>query len=79
MIGSNGALIPLSNTIQAVSPTSSANIDLTLSSDGKFLYSLKAGIGTIGIFRVNEDGSLTNLGSVGGILAKGGFDGIAAL
>ena len=51
---------------------------MAISSDGKFLYSLNAGIGTIGIFGINKDGSLTSLGSVDGVLAKGGFNGIAA-
>lgn len=78
-IDSNGILTPLPNTIQASNPNGSANIDIAISSDGKFLYSLNAGIGTIGIFGINKDGSLTNLGSVGGILAKAGFNGIAAL
>ncbi|MBV8834537.1 MAG: beta-propeller fold lactonase family protein [Acidobacteriaceae bacterium] len=77
-IGSNGTLTPLPNTVQASDPNGSANIDITISSDGKFLYSLNAGIGTIGIFGINKDGSLSNLGSIGGVLAKGGFNGIAA-
>ena len=77
-IGSNGTLTPLPNTVQASDPNGSANIDMTISSDGKFLYSLNAGIGTIGIFGINKDGSLSNLGSIGGVLAKGGFNGIAA-
>jgi hypothetical protein len=50
---------------------------MAISSDGKFLYSLNAGIGTIGIFAINKDGSLGNLGSVGGVTAKSGFNGIA--
>jgi len=77
-IGSNGTLTPLPNTVQASDPNGSANIDITISSDGKFLYSLNVGIGTIGIFGINKDGSLSNLGSIGGVLAKGGFNGIAA-
>jgi 6-phosphogluconolactonase len=77
-INNNGTLTPLANTIQATNRTGSANLDMTISSDGKFLYSLNAGIGTIGIFGINENGSLSNLGSVGGILAKSGFNGIAA-
>lgn len=77
-INSNGALTPLPNTVQASNPNGSSNIDMTISADGKFLYSLNAGIGAIGIFGINKDGSLTNLGSIGGVLAKGGFNGIAA-
>lgn len=77
-IGSNGALTPLPNTVQAMNPSGSANIDLAISSNGRFLYSLNAGIGTIGIFAINKDGILTSLGSVGGVVAKAGFNGIAA-
>jgi 6-phosphogluconolactonase (cycloisomerase 2 family) len=77
-IGSNGALTSLPNTVQATNPSGSANLDMAVSSNSKFLYSLNAGIGTIGIFSINKDGSLTNAGSAGGILAKAGFNGIAA-
>ena len=51
---------------------------MAISSDGKFLYSLNAGIGTIGIFAINKDGSLGSLGAVSGVAAKGGFNGIVA-
>ena len=77
-INGNGTLTALPDTIQANNPNGSANIDLAINSDGRFLYSLNAGIGTIGIFAINQDGSLANLGSIGGVLAKGGFNGIAA-
>jgi 6-phosphogluconolactonase len=77
-IGSNGTLTPLPQTVQAANPSGSTNLDIAISSNGKFLYSLNAGNGTIGIFGINKDGSLTNFGSVGGILAKAGFNGIAA-
>lgn len=60
-------------------PDGSTNIDLTVSSDGKFLYSLNVGIGSIGIFAINENGTLTSVGSVAGVLAAQGFNGIAAL
>ena len=75
----NGILTPLPKTLQANNPNGSANIDLTISSDGKFLYTLNAGIGTLGIFAINKDGSLTSIASIGGIVANGGFNGIAAL
>jgi len=51
---------------------------LTISSNGKFLYTLNTGNGTIGVFAIHKDGSLTNLGSADGIVAAGGFNGIAA-
>ena len=34
------------------------NIDLALSENSKFLYSLNTGDRTIAVFRVNQDGSL---------------------
>jgi 6-phosphogluconolactonase (cycloisomerase 2 family) len=77
-VNNNGTLTPLPNTVQASHANGSANLDMTISADGKFLYSLNAGIGTIGVFSINKDGSLANLGSIGGLLAKGGLNGIAA-
>jgi 6-phosphogluconolactonase (cycloisomerase 2 family) len=77
-INDDGSLVPLPNTVQAMNPNGSANIDMAISADGKFLYSLNSGIGTIGIFGINKDGSLTSLGSIGRLAANGGLNGIAA-
>ena len=77
-INCNGTLTPLANTVEATQAAGSANLDLALSSDGKFLYSLNAGAGTVGLWAINKDGSLTPLGSVPGISANQGFNGIAA-
>jgi 6-phosphogluconolactonase len=77
-IGANGTLIPLAGTIQGSNPSGAANIDITISSNGKFLYTLNTGNGTIGVFAIHKDGSLTNLGSADGVVAAGGFNGIAA-
>ena len=63
--------------MQATNPNGSTNLDMAISSNGKFLCTLNAGIGTIGIFAINKDGNLTNVGSTGGVLANGGFNGIA--
>jgi 6-phosphogluconolactonase (cycloisomerase 2 family) len=41
-IGSGGTLTPLPGTILALNPTGSSNIDITVSADGKFLYTLNA-------------------------------------
>jgi len=50
-----------------------------VSADGAYLYSLNAGSGAIGIFAIrSSDGSLTNLGTVGGLPASAGLNGIAA-
>jgi len=49
-----------------------------VSADGKFLYTLNSSNGTIGIFAIQKDGSLNNVGSAGGIGQDTGFNGIAA-
>ena len=48
-------------------PEGATNLDIAISSDGKFLYTLNSGNGTIGIFAIQKDGSLTNVGTAGGI------------
>jgi hypothetical protein len=46
--------------------------------DGRYLYTLNAATGVIGIFAVQEDGSLVNLGPQNGLPASAGINGIAA-
>ncbi len=46
-IGSNGALTALPGTVVGTNPTGATNLDITISADGKFLYSLDAEVGTI--------------------------------
>jgi len=55
------------------------NLDIALSSDGRFLYTLNSGTGTVSIFSINEDGTLTSLGDAGGLSASAGYNGIAAI
>lgn len=57
-------------------PTGSAPIDAAFSGNGRYLYVLSGGTNTITAFRQHSDGSLTNLGSVGGLPA--GAVGLAA-
>ena len=45
---------------------------------GKFSCTLDSGTGSVSIFGINEDGSLTNLGEPGGLSAAAGSNGIAA-
>jgi 6-phosphogluconolactonase (cycloisomerase 2 family) len=59
-------------------PTGATNLDITVSGDGKFLYTLNSRNGTIGIFAVHSDGTLTPLPAAQGITANAGFNGIAA-
>jgi 6-phosphogluconolactonase len=54
-------------------------LDLDLSRDSKFLYVLENGTGTIGVLRVNEDGSLALIGHVQeGVAPRSGYMGVAA-
>lgn len=47
----------------------SSPIDAAFSGNGRFLYVLSAGTNAITAFQANSDGSLTNLGSIGGLPA----------
>ncbi len=51
-------------------------IDMALSVNGRYLYVLNSGTGTIGAFRVNSDGTLAPLAAVGGLPT--GTNGLAA-
>jgi 6-phosphogluconolactonase (cycloisomerase 2 family) len=56
-----------------------APIDLGLSHDGKFLYVLNAGAGTIAAFGVERDGGLASLpGATGVVAPASGSQGLAA-
>lgn len=77
-IGARGTLRPIGSTIVGMNPAGSANLDITVSSDGRFLYSLNAATGAVGMFGIVNDGSLVNLGTVGGLPAAAGLNGIAA-
>ena len=52
---------------------------MTTSADGKYLYTVEVGTGSVGIYKIAKDGSLTTLGDVGGLSASAGFNGIAAI
>src|SRR5580704_13668005 len=38
------------------------NVDIATTANGKFLYTINSQSGNIGVFAINQDGSLTNLG-----------------
>jgi 6-phosphogluconolactonase (cycloisomerase 2 family) len=59
-------------------PTGATNLDIAISADGKFLFTLNTGNGTIGIFAIQKDGTLQNVGPANGFAAQAGFNGIAA-
>jgi 6-phosphogluconolactonase len=74
----NGELTPIGGGVVGQTPTGSTNIDIAASSDGRYLYALYGATGAIGIFAVQEDGSLVNLGQQDGLPASAGINGIAA-
>ncbi|MBV8475250.1 MAG: beta-propeller fold lactonase family protein [Acidobacteria bacterium] len=77
-IGPTGVLTPIAATVLAINPTGSTNLDIAVSEDSQFLYSLNTGKGSIGIFAIQEDGTLLNVGEADAIKANAGFNGIAA-
>jgi 6-phosphogluconolactonase len=77
-IGHQGNLSPIPGTVVGVNPANSTNLDIAVSSDGAYLYSLNAGSGAIGIFKIEHDGHLTNFGTLTGLPAGAGLNGIAA-
>lgn len=73
-----GNLSPLAGTVGASLPAGTTDLDVAVSSEGKFLYTLNSGSGTIGIFGINQDGTLAATGAASGVLPGAGFNGIAA-
>ena len=57
----------------------SINLDLAVSGDGFYLYSLNTGTGTIGVFAIQDDGSLKPVAQLSGLPKSKGINGIAAL
>jgi 6-phosphogluconolactonase len=77
-IAVTGALTPIGTTVLGTNPAGSVNLDIAVTEDSKFLYSLNSGNGSIGIFGIQEDGTLINLAEPQAILASAGFNGIVA-
>jgi 6-phosphogluconolactonase (cycloisomerase 2 family) len=78
-ISNTGALTASPGTVVGINPSGATNLDIAVSADGKFLYSLNAGNGSIGVFAIQPaNGTLTNLGALGGLPAAAGLNGIAA-
>jgi 6-phosphogluconolactonase (cycloisomerase 2 family) len=78
-IASTGALTPLPGTLVAINPAGSINLEIVVSSDDKFLYSLDTGTGSISAFAINsQTGTLAALGEVNGLPATAGLEGLAA-
>jgi 6-phosphogluconolactonase (cycloisomerase 2 family) len=79
MIGGGGTLAPIGATVLGANPAGSNNLDIAVSSDSSFVYTLNSGTGAIGIFAIQNDGSLISLGEVDGLPKAAGFNGLAAL
>jgi 6-phosphogluconolactonase (cycloisomerase 2 family) len=72
-------LTPLPGTVVATNTAGATNLDLAVSTDGAFLYSLNSGTGSIGVFGIDpRNGALMSLGAVGAFRVNAGFNGIAA-
>jgi len=79
-IGQSGALTALtSSSVVASNPANATNLDITISGDGKFFYSLNAMVGTVGVFAIQPNGTLKEVDEIPGFTAAVGFNGIAAL
>jgi 6-phosphogluconolactonase (cycloisomerase 2 family) len=78
-IGQGGALTPIAGTIVGSNPSGSTNLDIAISNDGKFLFSLNGEVGAVGVFAIRPDGTLEELTQAGGLPPAAGFNGIAAL
>ncbi len=78
MPSASGGLTPVTtNSIVATAGAGTLPLDIGISHNGRFVYSLETGAGKVGIFRANDDGTLTSLGTAGGYGAVSGFQGIA--
>ena len=78
-IATDGSLTPIGATVLGINPTGSGNLDIAVTADSLFLYSLNSGNGTIGVFEIQQEGgALVNLSEDPVISAKAGFNGIAA-
>jgi 6-phosphogluconolactonase (cycloisomerase 2 family) len=75
----DGSLTPIGTTVLGINPTGAGNLDIAVTADSQFLYSLNSGNGTIGVFAIEQEGgALVNLSEDPVISAKAGFNGIAA-
>jgi 6-phosphogluconolactonase (cycloisomerase 2 family) len=78
-IGRDGSLTPIGATVLGNNGTGAGNLDVAVTADSKFLYSLNSGNGTIGVFAIDQQGgALSSVSEDPVISAKAGFNGIAA-
>jgi 6-phosphogluconolactonase (cycloisomerase 2 family) len=78
-VGADGSLRLLdSDGRTGITGDGSSPLDLELSRDGRFLYVLQAGTGSIGAFAVAADGTLEALSDTPGLAPASGSQGLAA-
>src|SRR6201987_589001 len=78
-VGTDGSLTPIGATVLGNNPTGAGNLDIAVTADSKFLYTLNSGDGTIGVFAIQQQGgALVDVTENAVISAKAGFNGIAA-
>lgn len=74
----SGKLSPLTPSSIVVSTgAGTLPLDMGVSQDGRYIYSLETGIGAVGIYKVQPDGNVIALGTSAPFPAVGGFQGIA--
>jgi 6-phosphogluconolactonase len=76
----SGSISPLSaNGKTGVLASGSTPLDLDITWDGAYLYTLNAGSGAIGAFMIEQNGLLTPLaGAAGAVTPRGGAQGLAS-
>jgi hypothetical protein len=70
----------LLNGADVIATTDAGPVDMATTSDGRYLYEEATGAGVIDEFKVGDNGSLTQIGTVTGFTPDNGtgFEGIAA-
>jgi 6-phosphogluconolactonase len=79
-VSPDGVLTPLSSDGRTgvTNGSGATPLDMHITRDGKFLYVLQTGTGTVGSFAIGAKGNLTNLPDTPGLAPVAGFQGLAA-
>ena len=79
-VSHDGILTPLSSDGRTgvTNGSGATPLDMDVTRDGKFLYVLQTGTGTVGSFAIGTQGSLTTLPDTPGLAPLAGFQGLAA-
>ena len=79
-VSPDGSLAPLNadGRTGVTNGTGATPLDMDITRDGKFLYVLQTGTGTVGAFTIDFRGHLTALADTPGLASSAGFQGLAA-